>query len=549
MLIDAHDGAPLHARPSSRVAQANVYPQNPANSALTEVTLARLTSDAALDGEYATVRSCADWKPQSGGGECLEVTPLATPDPSGDYFFDPDPTSSADPLAEVQMYHHLDKVAHYFDTTFGFAHGAPMEGIVNFELDNAFFGDADGDGKAEVAFGQGDVIDFAYDADVIYHEYVHSVFAGLTNLGFFGADEYGIHFAAGGLNEGTADLFALALTQDPKLGEYAGLGFELDAIRDLEADRTCPEDLHGESHKDGELWGATGWNMIDDPALGPDITAQLIYGAVAGWGVEIGWDSAGDSLLTTAADMLDAAVIDQAQHDAIVDHVAASGMPGCERVISLDDGQPRAQYLTFIGFLPDLDSIPTTAQFRVTAPADASALRLVVEAFEGDPGLGYVVRARKGAFIRHEVESLGILKIPRPADFDLEVTGEGAGFELTIDATSPLALEPGETYYFALAATGAGQSGLLSGEITVSAQVDYPASGETETGGDASSGGETGDAGATGDSGDTSDAGATDGGAANDGADEGCGCASQRGRAPSWLLALVLLGLARRRPR
>ncbi len=559
VLVDAHDGAPLHARPSSFNAQANVYPQSPANSELEEVTLARLLSDEALDGEYATVRSCTTWEQGGGGlgglGECAEVGPLATPDQNGDYFFEPDPTSSQDPLAEVQMYHHLDLVAHYFDETFGFAHGAAMEGIVNFELDNAFYGDADGDGQPEVAFGQGALVDFAYDADVIYHEYVHSVFDGLTDLGFFGADEYGIHFAAGGLNEGTADLFALAITLDPKLGEYAGLGFELDAIRDLEADRRCPHDLHGEVHKDGEIWGAAGWNMIEDPAVGPDVTAQLIYGAVAGWGAEIGWDSAGESLLTTAADMLTAEVITQAQHDAIVAHVEASGMPGCERVIPLDDGLSRTLYLMHIGFLPDIDGLPATAQLSLQAPEDASALRFTVEGLEGDEGVGYTIYVREGAHVRHEVEDFGLFQVPTPVDYDLAVPGQGTGFELTLDESSELALTPGATYYFALASAdaGAGQAGLFNAEITVSASVELAGETDSATATDASTGG-TGDDSAADASSSTDAAGSGEVGtdtSTTDG-DSGCGCASDpRGRdrrAPAaWLGALILLALRRRR--
>ena len=510
--------------------------------------------------EYATVRSCTSWEQGGGGlgglGECAEVGPLATPDQNGDYFFDPDPPSSQDPLAEVQMYHHLDLVAHYFDETFGFAHGEAIEGIVNFELDNAFYGDADGDGAPEVAFGQGELVDFAYDADVIYHEYVHSVFDGLTDLGFFGADEYGVHFAAGGLNEGTADLFALAITLDPKLGEYAGLGFDLDAIRDLEADRQCPHDLHGEVHKDGEIWGAAGWNMIEDPAVGPEITAQLIYGAVASWGAEanLGWDNAGDSLLSTAADMLAAEVITQAQHDAIVAHVEASGMPGCERVIPLDDGLSRTLYLTHVGFLPDVDGLPATAQLSLQVPEDASALRFTVEALEGDPGVGYTIYVREGAHVRHEVEDFGLFQVPTPVDYDLVVPGGQAGFELLLDESSELALTPGATYYFSIASAdaGAGQAGLFNAEITVSARAEQATETETESAGtDTDTGGTAGDSDASGGAASDGGEGGTDTSDSGDSSDGGCSCASdpRRDTRPAlWLGALALLALRRRRP-
>ena len=293
--IDAHTGAIRGHRPTLFEARANVYPTNPSISDVEEVELLGLYSGATeLTGSYGRVVSCdeLDEGGFGGGVTCTEKSHHAEADAEGNFLFEPDPGSSDDPFAEAQMYYHLDLVARWFDEEQGFDHDYPTEAVVNFDYNNAFFGDIDGDGLGEIAFGQSGTMDFAYDADVIYHEFGHSVFGRIAGqTGFAGADEYGFEWATGGLNEGTADLFSLVLTLDPKLGEYAASGFGLGAaIRDLEEDRHCPTDLYGESHRDGEIFGSFGWNLIENPEFGADLTGDYIYGAVAAFpsGCELG---------------------------------------------------------------------------------------------------------------------------------------------------------------------------------------------------------------------------------------------------------------------
>ncbi len=470
VLVDAHSGEVLNTRPMSFDAQGNVFPSNPAESTLTEVTLPGLTSDTELSGEYSYVVSCDDFDGQT----CHAKSSHAVPDANGDYLFESDPTSFDDPLAEVQMYYHLDLVSDWFASEVGFAHPQPMQGIVNFPMLNAFFGDADGDGRGDVAFGQGGSIDFAYDADVIYHEYTHSVIGSVTSLGFFGADSYGVTYAPIALNEGSADLFSLILTGDPQLGSYAGSGFGSSAIRDLEADRSCPEDLYGESHKDGEIWGSLGWNIIE--AIGPDVSMQLFYGTVIGWtDANLKYSGAGESLLETAGDLRDAGGMTTAEYDAVVAAVDASGMVGCVRVIPLDDGQKPTLFTQYIGVADLIGHIPLTAQFSLEVPEGATSLQFKVRDWNTVYDMGWTVYVRRGENVHYDVAAAAGFEIPQIADYDFAVDGDGKGTIALPDPDSGRELVPGETYYFSLAARNLGGiSGfeLAQGEVTVSGSVE-----------------------------------------------------------------------------
>src|SRR5262249_47477498 len=104
-----------------------------------------------------------------------------------------------------------------------------------------------------ILLGQGGKIDYAYDGDVVTHEFGHGyadTVAPNLSTGFI--DAHGLDSTPGGLTEGYADLFALAVTDDAKIGEYAG--GEQGAIRNLDNTARCPEDLTGEMHDDSLIF-------------------------------------------------------------------------------------------------------------------------------------------------------------------------------------------------------------------------------------------------------------------------------------------------------
>ncbi len=477
VLVDAHAGGVVSAKAASFDARANVYQSNPTNGELIEVELAGVTG-AELDGPNAFVVSCTEWNSQD--NRCTTKQQLAQPDGGGNFLFQADPTNTDDPLAEVQMYHHLDRVAQYFADVHG-ANLPAIEGIVNFRLDNAFFGDADGDGIAEVAFGQGNTIDFAYDADVIYHEYGHAAFGSVVSGGgFFDADEYGISFAAASLNEGTADAFALALTGDPKLGEYAGTGFGLSAIRELDQDLRCPDDLYGESHEDGEVWAAAAWRMMADDRIGTELAADVFWGALTSWPSEVDWEVAGDSIGEVADDMLVAGVIDQGQHEAILEVGDDTGLIGCTRVVALDLGAEPTQAMYHPGFVGEDLNVPLQNQFSLDTPEGTYRLRVGVTEFDSSTSaLAWNLYVRRGEPVGHDLETVfGQFERPIPADFDYMIEGTGVMdiyFDLPAEDGAPapeFEFVPGETYYFSIASRADGSiGGFAFADVTVDGEA------------------------------------------------------------------------------
>jgi len=478
VLVDARDGSVLRTNRTSWDADGNVYGANPDNSEPERVELPNLTSDDWLTGTYAHVQSCDTWVESGGdglfgGGECTAVGSHASPDGDGHYLYTIDAASLDDPMAEVQMYYHLDKVAAWFDDTLGFAHGEAIEGIVNFEYRNAFFGDADDDGRGEVAFGQFGQTDFAYDSDVIAHEYVHSVISRVVQAAFVSADEYGVEWAPGSLNEGSADLFSVALYGDPVLGEYAGAGFgSSGAVRDLDDDRRCPHDLYGESHRDGLIWGSLGWNLIEDPLLGPELTATLVFGATLTWPSDVTWDQAGQSLLDSADDLLDAGTIDADQRAAIEGHATAAGVVDCVRVIPLDEGAEAELLLVNLGATGDFGRVPATAQMSIEAPENARDIRLRVRDWRtSSTDMGWVIYGRRGGHVVHAIQNVLGVDFPVPEVYDFTIEGTEDGVDIVIGEDTIPQLEPGATYYFSVASDNLG--GLppfqfTNAEITIS---------------------------------------------------------------------------------
>mgnify|MGYP000108751221 FL=1 len=519
VFVDATTGAVITWEQRLWTARAEVYASNPSASELVDVELPDVTDS--LSNAYTRVVSCTDFDDQQ--WQCNAVEEQATPDANGDFYFTPDPTSSDDPFCEVQMFWHLDLVSRWFEDQFGFraqsqfGSDTAIEGIVNFDLQNAFYGDADGDGTAEVAFGQGGGIDYAYDADVVYHEFGHAVFGSVVDSGGGRFDEYGRLVAPSGLNEGSADLFAIAITGDPLLGEYAGSSSLGDgAIRDLEPDRHCPTDIYGESHVDGELWASLGWNLIEDEAIGGIVTAHMVFGALNLWGEEVTFGAAGEALMESADLLVESGFITQAQRDAAQVHIEASGFADCGRVIRLDEGQRPLQVVFGVVGQNGPRSLPTANQYSMDAPEGTSRIRFFVDEFNvSNPDMGWTAYLRRGEHVLLErEEGGGGFRPPEATEYDHRIDGEGEDriIELTEDSDPPL--EPGATYYLSVFSRPLkGMQGWGFGEISITAEANID---PVDPAGDDDDDGVTG---------------------------EGCGsCSSQVGGSGGSAFALLLLG-------
>ena len=214
-----------------------------------------------------------------------------------------------DTYPEVAMYYHATKIYKFLRDlevegfyylighNAGSAKTYPLITIANFQfpggtgglspMDNAFFS-PNQPGFNEIffanfpyegdvlVFGQGTNTDFAYDGDVIYHEFGHAVEASTSALEAMPfADEYGFSNVPISINEGIADSFSFIIAGDACLGEFAseGLaplaGYEKDeegfyCMRRADNTHRIHEDFTGESHEDGKPFVGMNWALYQE---------------------------------------------------------------------------------------------------------------------------------------------------------------------------------------------------------------------------------------------------------------------------------------------
>jgi hypothetical protein len=478
--VDAMNGGVLSTVSTLRSVSGWAFPQSPAFSSEAKVELENLRSHQDLDGWYASSWSCVDWyielKP-FGRRDCLERRRTAKPDVQGNYNALPQYGALDDPFTEVHAYYHTDLVASWAFERYGIDVGGAIDVLTNFPLTNAFYGDFDGDGFRDLSFGiSDDGLNLGYDSDIVYHEFGHAIVRHTAGSMYATADTLGIDFTAGSINEGIADIIAMVLNPDPLLGEYMGQSERWDkAIRDLEADRHCPADLQSEVHRDGEIWGSLGWNMIEDPRIGAVLVGDLMVGTLGHIDPAGGWSGAAWALMAAAEDLRHVGVIDEPIVAAIEQHIDALGVFDCGRILTFAPHQLSRHYLINLGLSPPWERSPIGVQFAIPTGADAHALVFQISGFTGEEdGTGWTVHMRASEPVEHEadrIEGLGL----HHADaivFDAVFEGTAEG-EVVIDLDSEPALVPGETYYFAVSSKNLTRAPLdvAYSKIVLSAEV------------------------------------------------------------------------------
>lgn len=310
ILVDAESGTILRARERAvRVAGASMYRDNPTRTpGLESVAFPDefVPAGDTLESAAIAARTCVDQKRLATFGSdrvhTCDLVSVARPSASGTYEETPDDdpksaTRDEDAFAEVSMYSHLARVYAFFrglappGTTRIVAGKAPFVAVANLRLApgldghgdlsragdptaalvpfaNAFFAPAnDGFGAlfgtkaGGLWFGQGPERDYAYDGDVVYHEFTHAVVDATMSLASYVVDDEGLSAAPGALNEGLADYFAAALSGDPDVGEYAAKDFDasLPYVRTLANDDTCVRMSTGEVHFDSTAFSGALW--------------------------------------------------------------------------------------------------------------------------------------------------------------------------------------------------------------------------------------------------------------------------------------------------
>lgn len=291
--VSAASGRVLRELDQVLSSRARVFAENPSKTPEPiEVELYDIHVDEAghpLVGTRVQAFNCVDVEPDevSPWWDENECWPLQTvrSDAQGDYFVPtPDVVRVADnvdpndPYAELSMYVHAERFLEAMrakgvedfrcELSSMLANSRALEPTASFDwkpLNNAYYTDqCDPERGPTMLFGQGSEVDFGYDGDVVYHELGHGMVAHLSPAGLGGvrlrADATVID--APGINEGLADYFSIMLTDDAQLAEYVGRfwsGTGRPYIRDAENSKSCPQDIVGESHNDGEPLTAALW--------------------------------------------------------------------------------------------------------------------------------------------------------------------------------------------------------------------------------------------------------------------------------------------------
>lgn len=262
-------------------------------------------------------------------------------------------TNTEDVYPEVALYYHMTKIYKYLaglgfkeyeqlpnHEKNGYLH--PIVGVANFQMvgylsgynssklmpmDNAFysqhdpyfseflFGDFEYSNSDALIFGQGSYADFAYDGDVVYHEFGHGVIEGITKLSYEGhADEYGFSNEALGLNEGMADVFSFIMTNDPCLAEHVAKGVGaaggavnlngVSCLRTTTNPNLVNEDFIGESHNDGLPLVGAHWEiyqkMLENGFTRDDFAKLFMSALLLVTDVDMGYKEWGEYLLEAA---------------------------------------------------------------------------------------------------------------------------------------------------------------------------------------------------------------------------------------------------------
>lgn len=244
------------------------------------VTLSHLDGSGTLTGEYVRVKS-------STGAAAQEV----------DGAF-PAWHRDADQFEQVMGYYWVTTAQEYlqhlgFGSTLRPVNQRQIELRVDqYGGDNSFFRDD----KANITVGKGGVDD-AEDAEVVVHEYGHSVQDGQV-------PGFGTTLESGAIGEAFGDYLAVVVsswragtpTKTPEacVADWDSTSYTRTVphcLRRLDGTKTYPADVVGEVHADGEIWSRALWDIRT--SLGDTKASTLI--------VEAQFDFAPDTTFRAAA--------------------------------------------------------------------------------------------------------------------------------------------------------------------------------------------------------------------------------------------------------
>jgi fungalysin metallopeptidase (M36) len=249
------------------------------------VTLTDLDGSGTLTGAYAKV---------------ISETGKAAADTGGGFVY----TRDQDQFEQTMGYYWVTQAQRYIQSL-GFGSTLPAVNkrqqllrINQFGGDNSFY--REGTGKLTITLGKGGVDD-AEDAEVIVHEYGHSVQDNQVP-GFGSTPE------AGAIGEAFGDYLAVTVSDrfaptadEPCVADWDSTSYTATTphcLRRVDGTKHYPEDLVGEVHADGEIWSRALWDIRK--MLGSRLADTIIIDAQFGFTPDITMRAAAAQTIRTA---------------------------------------------------------------------------------------------------------------------------------------------------------------------------------------------------------------------------------------------------------
>ncbi len=462
--VNASSGEVLLLRDATRYHKANVFLENPFTTPeLLSVELEGITEDEEHKdhtyGAYARVATCT----AQGGYGCLnwKHEAVAT-EADGFTGFAPEMDGSVldDGFSEVNGYFTLDRGQRWFREEMGFQglftdadqyeHNHTFVAqdhlwmYVNLDWDNGGFIGGSMYGMADlIILGRVDGSDFAYDSDVVLHEFTHAVSSKVFSLWDFDVDELGSDLSARGMEEGTADYFAGSINDSSAIGEFSG------TARDLSNQRRCPEDIIGESHYDGWITGGTLWSIR--AAIGQRKADHLHYSTMIGYPIR-SFEDWGEALLDRAAVMASSSSeleedlqLSDEDVQAIEQVIEERNLIGCRRIIELTPDGDRADLYVDTA-VNNSQGTPSPLQYMVRTHDDTEVLLLDIDTFYNQD---YDVLVREGMPVEYTWLEEPFLHWQ--AEYDMEwLAVDRVSVPVKISNTTELVLKKSTSYYFSI---------------------------------------------------------------------------------------------------